>query len=375
MPKSLVLFSWLLTLMACASTLRPEASACPKSLRAVIDGGSGATKLTLAEVSVCADRVEIVRLLDDRTHLPVPLQASKNGGTVISAAAIEAFVTTIGQLKAQAFETARKLAPRYRTIEFTVVGTHAIRTASNQAQVTAALARANLPLRILSQAEEAALGYAGVRAQSHTCPEKDLIVWDIGGGSMQLTDATGQTVGLSLGSEGFKEQVIEGFHLPGKGQCEASNSRSPNPVGRGHVTSAILAAQRLGEKLPLTWRNRGQACFVGIGGVHRAVYTGLGQAWPEITACACANHATCATPRDTYHRHEVDCLANALATKSDCDPLVRGPFSDTKVTNALLIAGLLRALGASEVHVENVNMGHALVTDLGLLEYRTHEVR
>ncbi len=72
------------------------------------------------------------------------------------------------------------------------VATNAVRTAANQADVIAQIAAATgVHVRVLSEAEEAALAVAGVM---HRMPIVDGIVFDHGGGGLQIAAVKGGVV-------------------------------------------------------------------------------------------------------------------------------------------------------------------------------------
>jgi exopolyphosphatase / guanosine-5'-triphosphate,3'-diphosphate pyrophosphatase len=96
--------------------------------------------------------------------------------------------------RARAVATARRLTDRARdagALQHHAVATSALRDAGNGAEVIADLGIATgTRIRVLDGAEEARLGYLGVRA-AVAVSDEPVLVLDLGGGSLELTVATG----------------------------------------------------------------------------------------------------------------------------------------------------------------------------------------
>ena len=369
MLRSLTLALLWLSLSSCRTTRAPNPE-CPRRLRAVFDVGSGTTKLNLSEVSVCKDGVRLVRVIDDRTTRSISLEAAKNKTGEINAAGLAELRDVVREMRDHVFAVARAQAPDQVSIDFAAAGTHAYRTAQNKDAVQRTLLELGIPIVSLSQGEEANLAFDGATARVGSCGAREKITWDIGGGSMQFTRADGTFRGLPIGAEGFKSHVIAEFHLSGKPKCDAK-IESANPLGLANVEAAMqLAAVKGRTALDPRWSSLSQAYVIGAGGLHqRAVLERIHAQWPIIKACVCPD-AECQPTVGIYHRREVECLAQFFATKRDCDPEIRGPYSGMGETNVVLIAGIMRALGIDEVHVVDVNMGQALATDEGRLKFQ-----
>jgi hypothetical protein len=237
-----------------------------------------------------------------------------------------------------------------------------LRTASNKDEVIAKFTKAGFPTRAISQEEEARAGYHGVAAthMPGKCSLKSLVVWDVGGGSMQLTrDGKNKEnfVGLSLGAEGFKDKAMELKKNPSPDPSCIASQDSPNPLGKSNLLSLKTIAKREASQVFKNKKIWPLTCVVGIGGVHtKAIESQINKNWNSIKSCVCGKTA-CAHEREFYTRKELSCLSQIFAAKNDCDPAIKGPYSKTSVTNLVLILGFMEKLNIEKVKTVSVNMG------------------
>jgi exopolyphosphatase/pppGpp-phosphohydrolase len=365
-----------------ASSTSATTQDCSTKLRVVFDVGSGATKMTAAEVELCSGKQpRLKRILDDESSVAIALEAGKDkAGNIRPEAALE-LKQGLEKLKDKALSLAKQ--QNFTTLELSAVGTHAIRTANNLQEIQDLLRPIGITLIPLSQQEEAIIGLNGVKPEAQSlCPDKDkFLVWDIGGGSQQWTlYEKGKTTfeGLPIGAEKFKADLIN--LLPKKKQstraaqstCQIAGP-SPNPIGSAHMNKASVLTKRMTRSLSARLKklNLSQTCVVGIGGVHaKAIQAQLKAQWETVKACACPQQlAACEIPTQHYTRHQLDCLSKKLSELSDCDSEIKGPYSTTAVSNLLLVGQLMKSLNITTVHTRSINMGHALVTDAGLLKF------
>lgn len=399
----LILPLLLLALPNCVEKPRQQV-VCSEQVRAIIDIGSGSTKMAVAEVRSCPGQNEVVHFLDENTSFDVPLEASKGKTHKISRDAIQQLVMALEKLKTQGLKVA-KTAKTQKTIQnvaFGVVGTQALRTASNMAEVRAALAPLKLDLVVLTQEQEALSGFKGVQLKSlelPACNQKTPMIWDVGGGSMQFTvqgqnKNPDQYAGLPLGAESFKQLLIKKIAQSqtraqdqaraqvrkekAKNLC-AARAESPNPIGARHIKMAEDLASDKASALPpfVTDRDPSTTCTIGIGGVHtKAIAKQILRQWPKIKACACSpSHGQdCKPLASGYTRLQLDCLISDLIDKDDCDPSIKGPYSTTNVSNLLLIRGFMDKLKIESLQTLNVNMGHGLALDHKLVRFESEPI-
>lgn len=368
-------FAFTLTLSSCLSSPRPkdQATGCPTRLRGVFDIGSGSTKLTLAEVRVCGEKVETIRILDDESSFDAALELGKSQYGTLSSETQAQVVDGINRLIQTSLEKGK--TTEHKSIEFAAAGTQAVRSARNKKEFAAKIRPVAGNLTVLTQRQEAHFGYQGVvgKGAPIACEGKKLWVWDMGGGSQQLTGPEDTGLYLSQqGAEGFKKELL--YKMKRKKNpagCKVA-TLTPNPLGAsGTEIAARIARESAQETLKsLAPLNGANTCVVGIGGVHnKAVEANIRKFWPKIQKCVCGNSECEHTP-STYTFNEVKCLQEHLSSKSDCDEEIAGPYSTTTVSNLSLVMGFLEHMGKPTIHTMNVNMGHPLVQSLGVLDFQ-----
>jgi hypothetical protein len=325
--------------------------------RAIIDLGSGTIKLGLFEVE---PGQKIVAEWPEGISAPLALEAQKTEDGAISDDSQAEALNILKTMRDKAIAAAH--AHGFKSISLMVVGTHALRTATNKEDVIANFTKAGFPTRAISQEEEARAGFHGV-AVTHMpgkCPLKSLVVWDVGGGSMQLTrDSKNKVnfVGLQVGAEEFKDKAMELKKNPSPDPSCIASQDSPNPLGKENLLPLKTAAKREAAQ---AFKNKSPwplSCVVGIGGVHtKAIEAQINKNWTSIKPCVCGKTA-CPHEHDSYTRKELSCLSQLFASKNDCDPAIKGPYSKTSVTNLVLILGFMEKLNIEKVKAVSVNMG------------------
>lgn len=228
---------------------------------------------------------------------------------------------------------------------FAGVATAAFRQADNAADFLAEIkAKTGINIRLISQEEEAVLGYQAALTQVRK-PAGAIIVWDIGGNSMQMVMKDkaqkyrvyrGQMASIS-----YKNQIIEKVHRrPADGQT------SPNPIGGRNLLTALELAMNAAGDVPdeiKRFLRQAGTTVIGIGAVHnQSIRKQLGG-------------------KTTYRRAE---LRKVLGKKLDLtDAQVGGPFADTDVSNLILVWGFMQKLDIAEVHLADVNLTDGILND------------
>jgi|GEM_PF-3794628 len=351
---------------ACTS---PSKSHCDTQLRAVIDMGSGSTKLNMAEVEVCAGQVHIKNKIDQDNSRAVALEAAKNVQQEIPSDARQAAVQALLDLQ----EVARRWAAEHKYNEFylAVVGTHALRTANNRGDFVKQIDAAGFAIRSLSQEEEALAGYHAVLSSPlpEGCRKEDLLVWDVGGGSAQLVRTTAQqpeVIKFQFGAEEIRKDLLR-FKKPSPDPLSCpSHPDSPNPVGKKNLGAARALVANKAKALPQNLVSK-KTCVIGIGGVHgKAVAAQLQKNWNKIAPCACGAQPNCLPTLGGYSKKELLCLAEDFVTKNDCTPELNGPYAKTSASNLILVLGFMDRLKIERVYTKAINMGDYYLGDPGL---------
>jgi len=250
-----------------------------QEIRAAIDIGSGTTKMVVARVNSCTQTIESILAPQPGEQLEVPIEWKKNiektadGRNVFSAEIVEAGLAALADL--------RRTALAHGAQKFSAVATSAFRQLSEGEQ-TALTTRIReqlaIPVRIISQSEEARLGFLAAIVKLNV-PHSDVLVWDIGGGSMQISfwDETTKQVG---GYEGqFANNDMQAFVTEQLQHKPRGSDISPNPIllpgdaakPDNHLRAAILRAEEVAVSTSAAQQRAHMSTIpliIGIGGVH-----------------------------------------------------------------------------------------------------------
>ena len=233
-------------------------------LRAAFDVGSGATKMTLARISVDGGVTAIIHSSQVELLLRHDLQTvhAATGEARLSDAAIAALTARLSEYAEIALEAARAadLPLRMRG-----VATAVFRSAINgEEALDAAASAAAIECRIIDQIMEGRLGYAtAVAVAPRSMARSDVISWDSGGGSFQISDATGHVWEGSLGSSSMLQLMAE----RAQGRDIAAGDVTSNPATLAECEAcARFAREVIGT--PPDWLGvaRRELPLVAIGG-------------------------------------------------------------------------------------------------------------
>ncbi|HRO68574.1 MAG TPA: hypothetical protein PL182_13465, partial [Pseudobdellovibrionaceae bacterium] len=234
-----------------------------------LDIGSGSTKAVAAVVDVCEKKIERV-LYDEQTSLAFSEAAERNKNKEIP----DAFLRdAVGKI--------RPLTEKLKSLDLKTVSgvaTSAFRTAKNGSGIVSALSRElGLPIEVISQEAEARLGYWSAVAKRPDAERDGIVVWDIGGGSMQMIAIEGGRTHIFEGDMAavtFKNEVLrQVLHE------DPRRVASPNPLGANWEKALALAKAHASRNLPEYFRAKAKtARWMGIGGVlSRSVREQLGE--------------------------------------------------------------------------------------------------
>lgn len=302
--------------------------------RAGIDMGSGSTKIQVTQVNVCEHQLGKV-LFEDQRPLGFNADLAKSGNNQLSEAIQQQGVKALSEMveKANSFKPTR----------ITGVATAVFRSASNGQQVIDRFnQQAHVSLKIISQQQEAELGFQSARAALHekNVKDEDLLVWDIGGGSMQMTayrDQQGvKTVDIYQGK--LASVTLKDFITSVLQNKDLSTDSTPNPIGslrntvlryvnfyaRTHVSPDIKQAAQTKR-------------VIGIGGVHG--YSIKDQVYLR---------------NNTYQLADLEQASKNNVWKGDSE--LKGDYRATDVSNLLLVEGYMQALNIPQVTVVKASL-------------------
>lgn len=254
--------------------------------KSVIDIGSGVSKLLIArcDVNRVSSAVENITVVHEQgVELLLAKELHRNGGKRLSMETREKCEHVI-----QSFVDVVKATHGADDGDLYGIGTQVFRAAENGPEILQYLSdRFDIPLRLISQTEEAELGYAtglaGLKMNGMVKDESKVVVWDSGGASFQFSQASGtDALQAPLGSIVVTEMLYDiakvVFTRPGE-TIEQARERSPNPVNEETASKLETRIRKTLESslAPLSdsWRKRfadRDTAIVGIGGEHCAFF-------------------------------------------------------------------------------------------------------
>lgn len=322
----LFLVSLSLLLISCSSEQVSITSSSCLVKRAAFDIGSGTTKMVVADINKCQNLVDSI-IFEARRAIPFKKHIIGHKGYFGNGFIGEA-ILKIQELKSKAHSLG--------VTEFRSVATSAFRKAKNSKEVIERLKiETGLKVEIINQTKEALIAFNAAKSIIKKDP---LLVWDIGGGSMQMVKTDKKTKDIYLGklaSVSFKEQVLN----------KLAKKRSPNPL---HKKGAIMAMNMARDYATKNAKNIvgkiDKQYVVGVGGVH--YYSIRNQV---------------VTSEPFYNQKD---LLNTLLERAKLnDKEIGGKYADTDVTNIALVLGFMQSLGIERVYPIKVNMAHGILLD------------
>jgi exopolyphosphatase/guanosine-5'-triphosphate,3'-diphosphate pyrophosphatase len=319
------------SIVACQTTPK-----CGPEVRAAFDVGSGSTKMKVVEFNTCTQDVTQT-LLEDQVKVDYREALEKNpGGEFPESVQIEG-LAALEKLKGEAQAKGAK--------KFTGIATAAFRQARNADDFVKVIReKLSIPVKVITQNEEAFLGFQAVREKVKV-PSSDLVVWDIGGGSMQMTSVDDTLKPMvyygHLASVNFKNQVIAKIQ-----KKNPEKLTSPNPLKKKNVKPAVALAEAEATTVPANIKKKfasSETVVVGIGGV-------LAKSLPRQMVVGSS------MTQET--------IQAALEIRSNMtDAQINDQYAATEVTNLALVFGFMKALGMKSYRPAEVSLVDALWSD------------
>lgn len=297
-----------------------------------LDFGSGTTKAVAAVVDVCQRRVVEV-IYEHRLPLALSEALEKNlkqeiPEEVVTAALpqIQIIVTKMHSLKVQ---------------KITAVATSVFRVARNGNTIARQISqKIGIPIQVISQSREAELGYWSA-LWNKGGENPDTVVWDIGGGSMQMYMRRQGKVHIykgNLASVTFKNKVLEVLQFQ-----NPKTVSSPNPIGRNREAAIQLAKNHAYLNVPKVFKAIAQrATWIGVGGV-------LSMSVQRQTKSGASD----------FTQEE---LSQALKERVYLrDAEIDSDYRVSDISNMALVLGYMQALGIKKVETVQASLGQGLL--------------
>jgi len=298
-------------------------------VRAAVDIGSGATKLKVALVNLKTQKIEKVLINES---FPVQYQEELEKSTDGK------FNESVMATGLEALKKSKEIAQQQGASKVVAVATASFRKAANvQDFIKRVNQETGVQIHIIDQHLEGVLGFEATTAQFGSDP-KDVVVWDIGGGSFQFTalDDKGEIIvyrGVDA-SIPFKNYIIK--HIKKEDPNLVS---TPNPLNRAELRDAGLYARQISTKVDTIFRDKirnPKTKVVGIGNIFAyGIYPLVGK-------------------KNTFTMNDLYEKVQQLDGKSDID-LVGNAYVNVEVTNPVLVLGFMQTLGIHQMDIIDIN--------------------
>jgi exopolyphosphatase/guanosine-5'-triphosphate,3'-diphosphate pyrophosphatase len=298
--------------------------------RAAIDIGSGSIKCVIADVD---EGSHVIKRIVKRLHIKADFAENivPQTGNRIPPAMMAEGINHIRFLKTQASSLGAE--------SISAVATEAFRNAENGHEYIKRLSlQTDIPAQVIDEREEAIIGVRSALNELGN-PQGPLVVWDIGGGTSQITLRhkartyyhTDRTASVS-----FKNDIIY--------DIQHRISHTPNPMSEKNFRQALRLAREKAAKLPKEMRAiiRNEECLVvGIGPVHSLSVLG------QIAA------------KNPYTQIDLRKAIGLRLGLTDWE--LGGGFAPTDLSNLILVLGYMQELDIQEVKVLEVSLAEGLL--------------
>jgi hypothetical protein len=356
--------------------------------------GSGTTKVVVAKIKMCPGKpIEILKpTLYEKTlgfsleSLLVPKDKDMAFGYVGLRKYVEEFEALLVDMKSKLKSD--------QVDDWACGATAAVRTAVNRNEfLKDVMNQTGVLCQVVEQDHEGRLVYEGVVSdpQRKCRGANRLMVWDIGGGSGQLTYRPDTRQELlvgryKFGAEFFRDELRKNFPPPSYTCAQVTTEerkKTPNPIGQKNLKEAIRSAAIKGDS---AWPGVDKPdyksfCFVGVGGVHNYAIQATLAEEKIFSALQKSDHPDCSSiksiaspPTESYSYKQLSCLAHYLADKTDCElksifPKENRDFSSTNVSNMVLVLGLMQYMGLTgdeKIYTQRINLNSELLKSKSL---------
>lgn len=311
--------------------------------RVAFDIGSLTTKMIVADVDTNKNTI-VQTLLKDVRSVGYKNDLERPGSqSTVSPEMIQTGVEALRQLKTEA----DNLSPK--PTEYAAVATAALRAAKNGKEVSKAIYDAlGIPLYIIPQEKEALLGFKGATQKIGFLPS-DSVVWDAGGGSMQIImqDEHGnlKTYGNELGFVPFSKKVIKSI----QNRVLLATS-TPNPLTEEQAQKAISYAREMAEDIPAFVKEK------------------IAQPTTHVIGIGALYYATHGIPQDKtiFTVQDIEAMLSVKLNKTDeqLAPITHRAISVmVSATSLCAIIGFMKALNIKEITLTEVNMTDGLLVE------------
>ncbi|HEX2583141.1 MAG TPA: DUF952 domain-containing protein [Chlamydiales bacterium] len=217
------------------------------SLRAAIDFGSGSIKIQTAHMDLASQKIVGEPLMLKYVPLTLSEDVASHGG-YISIQMQQKALVTLAKFKEEVLAIAASKG--YPDVEFSGISTAVFRKAENGKDLLHKIEKdLGIHFQILSQEEEGRLGFLSAKILYPEIDEENLLVWDSGNGSFQITAKIGDTYKIYQGPLGHGTvRVLLSKEI--RGQKVLEGHVSGNPVQIGEASQLAGGIENLLPEIP-----------------------------------------------------------------------------------------------------------------------------
>jgi len=296
-------------------------------VRAAIDIGMGGPKLQISEIDLGTNKI-VKTLYSHRYYVNFYEDVSKNDDNRLSD---EVMIQGI-----EAFGNAIEVAHSFQAEGIVAIATASLRAASNGSEFANIIQdRTGVKVHIVDQGLEGKLAFQAVLSKIDVAPE-DLIVWDIGGGSIQFIGLTADGSFLvDCGKKGvgaFNNYIISNI------QCRNTQEHmTPNPMSASNISQAEIYAQNLSQEVDDFFKEKLRRSTTKVVGAGNAFGYGI----------------SAIVGKKSFSLVDITTVVQGLAGKTDED--FGGEFAFCEGSNTILALGFMKNLGIKQIHIANIN--------------------
>lgn len=305
-------------------------SFCKKDIiRAAFDVGSGSTKMKVYHYNECTSSIKQIEDKACEAEEPVQYRQNLTNSNLIPQEILKQGETALKNLKDTAINC--------KATQFSGVATSVFRLANNGISVAHELSNlVKIPIKVITQNEEAMLGFQGAITKEGISKKQKVCVWDIGASSVQITCSNGKDSTKvyqgKLASIEFMEKILE----------LQERTSSPNPISLSIYNEAFEIAKNEAQNVRTHMGDLlKNSTILGIGGVH---YYAVSK---ELEL-------------EEYSREQIKSGILTKLDKTD-DELGGGKFVNTAVSNLILVEGMMAGMETHLVKALRVNLTEGLV--------------
>jgi exopolyphosphatase/guanosine-5'-triphosphate,3'-diphosphate pyrophosphatase len=296
--------------------------------------------MKIAKVDKKTDK--IVSIIFEKTvAVPYQKQLELSKDSTFNNDVMQEGIKSIKQLK--------DIANDYHAKKVVAVATAAFRSAKNGPELAEAIHKeTGVEVDIIDQKNEGVLAFLAATSGKHYDPQHS-VVWDIGGGSLQLTMQEHPDLLFvyegTLASIPFKNYIIQ--NIQGK---NANDVHSPNPLTAEQMDMAMDYAAQVSQEVDPIVKEKIKDNSTVVLAAGNLFNRGI----KKLTG-----------GKDTVTRDELIAILKSRAGKSDED-INEGKMSEVVLSNGLLVAGFMKGLGIDRIHFVDINNADGALLDNAL---------